>query len=370
LNGLQSLDQWQDYYGRPTGAVLGALSNAYTLGNFAALPVISHINDKWGRLMGLRVGCLIAIVGSALQGASQHYAMFLIARFIIGFGSVIALVGGPTLVSELAYPTHRGVATALFGPSWYTGAFIAAWVTYGTYSLQNSWAWRLPSLLQGLIPLIQVGLSYFIPESPRYLINNGREEEARAILMKYHGGDDPANNDLIEFEMNEIKITSAAEKASKEVSYKAFFATKANRHRLFVCVFLACTSQLAGNGLVSYYLNLILNSIGITESRRQLLINGALMAYNIGTAVFAGFMCGKIPRRLNLLLGVGGMLVFYIIWTALSAINQQRNFENEALGEGVLAMIFLYYFAYNFRLAQHTLPQEKLLTHLQFECFA
>jgi predicted MFS family arabinose efflux permease len=64
------------------------------------------------------VGCAINIVGAALQCAAQNYAMFMVARLIIGFGSVIAIVGGPTLVSELAYPTHRGVATALFGPSW------------------------------------------------------------------------------------------------------------------------------------------------------------------------------------------------------------------------------------------------------------
>lgn len=128
LNGLQSLPQWREYFNSPTGAVLGALGNGYTFGNALALPVIAFFNDKYGRLASLRVGCTIAIVGSALQAAAQNYAMFLVARIIIGFGSVIAIVGGPTLVSELAYPTHRGVATALFGPSWYTGAFISAWV--------------------------------------------------------------------------------------------------------------------------------------------------------------------------------------------------------------------------------------------------
>jgi MFS family permease len=216
--------------------------------------------------------------------------------------------------------------------------------------LQNTWSWRLPSLLQGLIPAIQLAFSFFIPESPRFLFSHGRVEEARAVLSKYHGGNKPEYEDLIEFEMSEIKTALEYEKASKEISYKAFIQTKANRHRLFIIMFLAATSQLAGNGLVSYYLNLILNSIGITEARRQLLINGALMAYNIATAVFAGLMCGRIPRRPNLLIGIGAMAIFYIIWTVLSAINQQRNFEQTALGEGVLAMIFLYYAAYNFSL--------------------
>lgn len=109
----RSLPQWRDYYDAPSGAVLGALSTAYTFGNFIAFPVCAYFCDRWGRLGGLRVGCAINIVGAILQCASQHYAMFFVARLIIGFGSVIAIVGGPTLVAELAFPTHRGVVTAL-----------------------------------------------------------------------------------------------------------------------------------------------------------------------------------------------------------------------------------------------------------------
>jgi hypothetical protein len=44
LNGLQSLPQWRDYFNSPSGAILGALSNGYTLGNFAALPFIAYFN--------------------------------------------------------------------------------------------------------------------------------------------------------------------------------------------------------------------------------------------------------------------------------------------------------------------------------------
>ena len=74
------------------------------------------------------------------------------------------------------------------------------------------------------------------------------------------------------------------------------------------------------------------------------------MGYNIGTAVAAGFLVGKIRRRTTFLTGLAWMLVCYVCWTALSAVNQQRNFEQESLGRGVLAFIFLYYMGYNFAL--------------------
>ncbi|RFU30815.1 hypothetical protein B7463_g5526, partial [Scytalidium lignicola] len=349
LNGLQSLPQWRDYFHSPSGTHLGGLSNAYVFGNILCFPFSSWFSDKFGRRNGLRLGCVTVCIGAGLQCAAQNYAMFLAARMVIGVGSMFIIVACPCLVSELAYPTQRGVITATFGPSWYAGAVIAAWVTYGTNNMGvgNTWAWRLPSLLQGFIPCIQLVGSFFIPESPRYLVNVGREEEAKAVLMEYHAGNDPAHNSLVEFEMNEIKLQISYERASQEVSWKAFIQTKANQHRLFIVVWLSITQQACGNGLVSYYLNLILNSIGITSARRQLVINGGLMIYNLGTAIIAGLIVGRVPRRATFIVGLSSMLVCYVIWTVLSAINQQRNFEQKSLGQGVLAMIFLYYAIYN-----------------------
>ncbi|CAM1501292.1 Fc.00g104540.m01.CDS01 [Cosmosporella sp. VM-42] len=349
LNGLQSLPQWRDYFHSPKSTHLGALSNAYVFGNILAFVASSWFSDKYGRLMGIRLGATLVCVGSAIQAAAQDYAMFFVARMIIGVGAMFIIVACPCLVSELAYPTHRGVATAIFGPSWYAGATIAAWVSYGTNSMgeSSSWAWRLPSLLQAFLPCVQLIGTFFIPESPRYLVDAGREEEAKDVLMKYHAGNDPANAPLVNLELNEMKIAIAHDKASQEVSWASFFRTKSNRHRLFVVVWLAVTQQLCGNGLVSYYLNLILDSIGITSPREQLVINGSLMVYNLGTAIISGFIVGRIKRRPTFIFGLGSMLVFFVIWTILSAINEERNFEQKSLGQGVLAMIFLFYATYN-----------------------
>ncbi|KAL7935550.1 general substrate transporter [Trichoderma chlorosporum] len=335
LNGLQSLPQWRDYFHSPTGPRLGALSNAYVFGNIATFLAASWFSDKYGRLWGIRLGSSIVCIGAALQAASQNYAMFFVARLIIGVGGMFVIVASPCLVSELAYPSHRGVVTAIFGPSWYAGATIAAW------------AWRLPSLLQALLPLLQLLGSFFIPESPRYLVDTGKEDEAREILVKYHAGNDAANMPLVELELNEIKIAISYDKNSQEVSWGAFLRTKANRHRLFVVIWLAITQQLCGNGLVSYYLNLILNSIGITSAREQLVINGGLMVYNLGTAIISGFIVGRVKRRPTFIFGLSTMLVIFAIWTVLSAINEQQHFEQKSLGQGVLAMIFLFYATYN-----------------------
>jgi hypothetical protein len=52
--------------------------------------------------------------------------------------------------------------------------------------MNSTWSWRLPSLFQGLAPLAQVLLIWFVPESPRWLLSKGRNEEAMQILAYYH----------------------------------------------------------------------------------------------------------------------------------------------------------------------------------------
>ncbi len=127
-----------------------------------------------------------------------------------------------------------------------------------------------------------------------------------------------------------------------------FFRTQGNRKRLFLLTFIGIIMQLSGNGLVSYYLNKVLNSIGITSTSQQLVFNGGLMIYNYGISIIINLLVFQnIKRRAVFITSIGLMLLFYVIWTILSAINQQRNFEDKGLGKGVMAMIFMYYLAYN-----------------------
>ena len=100
--------------------------------------------------------------------------MFIGARFMIGFGVTFAAAASPLLVTELAYPSHRGKATSMYNTLWYLGSIIAAWTTFGTFKVESTWAWRIPSALQGLPSVIQIFFIWFAPESPRWLVYRGR----------------------------------------------------------------------------------------------------------------------------------------------------------------------------------------------------
>lgn len=86
-------------------------------------------------------------------------------------------------------------------------------------------------------------LIFFVPESPRWLIDHGHEAKARAILVKYHAGGDE-QDPLVDFEMNEIKSALAFEKQVKSNgSWKSLIVTKGNRKRMRIIVAIGFFSQ-------------------------------------------------------------------------------------------------------------------------------
>ncbi len=162
-----------------------------------------------------------------------------------------------------------------------------------------------------------------------------------AIFTKYHAAGDP-NSRLVRFEMAEITATLEMEKIQKKSRWAEWFATRGMRHRFFIAAYIPAMLQWAGNALTSYYLTIVLKTIGVTDSKTQLIINGCLSAWNFLTAIGPAYLVDRAGRRRLFLCGMAGMGVSYIIWTVCSAINQQKNFQDANYARTVLAMIFLY----------------------------
>ncbi|KAL4898922.1 hypothetical protein BDW74DRAFT_184281 [Aspergillus multicolor] len=347
LNGLQSVPNWQEYFNHPTGAILGFMSASYPLGAILSTPFSAIISDRYGRRWSIFVGSIIMIAGVAIQTASNNLAAFITSRTIVGFGITLALTAGPVLISELVHPSHRVFVTALYATTFYIGSLICAWVVYGTLEIHSSWSWRTPTLLQGLPAVFQVAFIWLLPESPRWLIHKGREEEALQILIQYHANGEQ-NDELVVAEYYEIREVLRAEQEVETNSIKLFFATPGNRKRLLIIVILAVAGQWSGNGLVSYYLSKILATIGITEPKEQLKINGAITCTNYATSVFAAIAAARIGRRW---LFVGGGLGMWLTFSALTiGIAVYNELELDGAGKAALAFIFIYYTTFNLAL--------------------
>ena len=104
---------------------------------------------------------------------------------------------------EIIHYTSSNARTG-FNCGWFGGSIPAAALTYGTNFIDNNYSWRIPFICQCFACIIVIISVWFIPESPRWLIANGRNEEAEAFLVKYHGNGDP-NARLVRLEIEEMK---------------------------------------------------------------------------------------------------------------------------------------------------------------------
>jgi MFS family permease len=91
--------------------------------------------------------------------------------------------------------------------------------------------------------------------------------------------------------------------------------TPGNRKRISLIALVAFFSQCSGNGLVSYYLHSILNSVGITSSYNQSLINGGLQIWCFIVALGFSLLVDKLGRRMLFLTAAVGMLIAFSVWT-------------------------------------------------------
>lgn len=163
MNGLQAVNEWRTYFGTPKGAILGLFNAAYPLGGVLGVFFIPTVSDRFGRKAGLAFGAAVSVLGGVLQAASQNLAMFVIARLLLGSGCVITAGVGSPMITEIAHPHQRTTATALFLTFYSFGSIVAGWTTFGTFRINNSAAWRIPSGLQALPSLIQfIGIWWWV----------------------------------------------------------------------------------------------------------------------------------------------------------------------------------------------------------------
>ncbi|KAJ0297808.1 hypothetical protein COL516b_010418 [Colletotrichum fioriniae] len=181
MNSLQTVSYFDDFFDNPRGAVLGLMSAIMALGSICSTPIAPWVADKFGRRWGITTGSCIMIIGAILQCESTAFAMFVVSRFILGFGLSFATTSAPSLVSELSHPKDRVTITAICNTCWYMA----------------------PSV-------VQLAAIWFVPESPRWLISHDRGDEAMEALKQYHG--EGEETELVRLEFEEIRAAIDNEK--------------------------------------------------------------------------------------------------------------------------------------------------------------
>ncbi|KAK2469865.1 hypothetical protein H9L39_18680 [Fusarium oxysporum f. sp. albedinis] len=146
----------------------------------------TFFGDKLGRVRVMQLMCLIITVETTIQTASVNFGMFLAGRVLAGIavGGMISMVR--LYLSEVAAPHNRGLAGSISGCVVSSGTMMSKWVGLAcTYAPYGPAQWRLPLGIQ--VPwnvILFIGLSTFIPDSSRHLVQHGKIEQALVRFKK------------------------------------------------------------------------------------------------------------------------------------------------------------------------------------------
>ncbi|KAL1963022.1 hypothetical protein VTN77DRAFT_8770 [Rasamsonia byssochlamydoides] len=261
----------------------------------------------------------------------------IVGRLVSGFGvgSVNTIV--PVWQSETSKPKSRGKHVVILGSFIATGIAAAAWVNYGlSFAQDSSVSWRLPLAMPLLFTSILMISAFCFPESPRWLIQKQRMEEARAVLSILE--DRSVDDDSLIREINLIQQACEAERHD-EAGFRTLFTT--GRQRLFYRTVLAFlvnfNAQMTGANVISYYATTIFSeSLGFPSHSSSLLAAGVL-TWKIVTASFAFLTVDRFGRKLLFMVSGLGMSVSMICLAICVS-----HISAPAAGKAAVFFLFLY----------------------------
>ncbi len=273
-----------------------AATSSLLFGCIFGSSIAGWLTDRLGRrwvLMLSGLGFAASAVGAAVP---QNLTEFLVARFIgglaIGAGSVLA----PLYIAEIAPARTRGRLVSLNQMAIVVGILLAYLVNWGLSSFgPSSWRWMFAA---AAVPAVALFVAlFFVPESPRWLVEAGRNGEALAVLTKVNGSTVAAE------ELRNIEETVAEETGTLTELFRQPF-----RRPLFIAVSLAILQQITGINTVLFYGALIFKQqVGQQNASTAIFANVIVGLVNALVTVVALWMIDRAGRRPLLLASTGVM---------------------------------------------------------------
>jgi SP family sugar:H+ symporter-like MFS transporter len=293
-----------------TGVNVGAILIGCAVGAAAA----ARLADVIGRRTVMILAAILFILSALAAGAASTSIVFVIARFVGGLGVGAASVLAPVYISEVTPAAIRGRLSSVQQIMIITGLTAAFLVNYilakvaggSTVELFGHAAWRWMFWVQ-TIPAAIFFLSLLtIPESPRFLVARGREDEAGKVLTRLFGAVAASRK------VAEIRDSLARDHHHPKLADLYDPAAKKIRPIVWVGIGLAVFQQLVGINIIFYYGAVLWRSVGFTEND-ALQTNVLSGAVSILACFLAVGLIDRIGRKPLLLIGSAGMTITLLL---------------------------------------------------------
>lgn len=277
----------------------GVVVSAILVGAMLGAVISGMLSDRFGRRRIILLAALIFCAGSLGSALSVSAGELILFRIVLGVAVGCSSTLVPMYLSEISPPEHRGALSSLNQLMITIGILTAYLVNFAFAETASGWRWMLGCAVIPAV-LLLVGM-LFLPESPRFLVKAGRENEARAILTKLRGKSD------VEREINQMKNASVQNRGG----FRALTSSWA-RPALVIGVGLAFFQQTIGCNTVIYYTPTTIAATGLGNSA-SIFAALAIGVLNVLVTVASMAVIDRIGRRKLLILGNIGMSASLVI---------------------------------------------------------
>ncbi|EJD50722.1 general substrate transporter [Auricularia subglabra TFB-10046 SS5] len=357
MSGINAMKQYQHYFGlRDAGARTGIVFGIYTIGNLVGALPASYLPDRVGRRWSMFLGNLTLIVGAIITATATGTSRFLGGRFLTGVGVSVAGASAKSYLAEITPPQTRGRYLGILNSFYYVGQMTATGMMIGTQKWQNTLSWRLPLWVQTVPAGLNVLFVFLCPESPRWLHTVGKSEQARAILARLHSRDNDVNSPLVQLEVDEIEEYIKLGGADNLVGLPSFVPHP--RRPCSHVVLIGAFGQLSGNGMVTYFLTVLLRIAGITSSSKQITLNFVNSVTSMIGALTGAYLVDSFGRRKLLLSGTAALVVILAIASGL--LSHPETSQARANAGITFIYLFMVVFSFGYTGMQALYPAEVL----------
>ncbi|KAJ6843422.1 putative polyol transporter 1 [Iris pallida] len=294
--------------------VLLGILNLYSLIGSA---LAGRTSDWVGRRLTIVLAAAIFFVGALMMGLAPNYAFLMVGRFVAGIGVGYALMIAPVYTAEVSPASSRGFLTSFPEVFINVGILLGYVSNFGFSKLPLHLGWRV-MLGIGAVPSVFLGVGVLgMPESPRWLVMQGRLAEAKRVLEKTSDSDEEAALRLADIkacagipEDCDDDVVAVPKRSKGEGVWRELLITPtpAVRRILISAVGMHFFQQASGIDSVVLYSPRVFEKAGITDKTELL---GTTVAVGFAKTIFilvATFLIDRVGRRPLLLSSVGGMV--------------------------------------------------------------
>ncbi|KAL2068306.1 hypothetical protein VTL71DRAFT_16404 [Oculimacula yallundae] len=369
IGGAMQLPAFKSEFGlsQKAGTELAALRanivSTFQAGCFFGAILCYWMSEKLGRRIPLMICGAVFDAGVIMQMASSgKIGLIYAGRAFTGLGVGASSLIIPQYISECSPPAIRGRLIGVFEILLQFSLVIGFWVNYGVnenVSPTSDMQWHIPFAIQFIPGTLLIIAMFFQPESPRWLLFHGREEEAIKNLTYIRQL--PVDDAYLQWEIETVKEQVQLEydsgaNASFGRKLRAVFAPGV-RNRVAIGMSLMMLQNLSGINALNYYSPTIFGSIGFSGTSVGLLATGVFgLVKAFATLAFMIWGIDKLGRRKSLLIGsVGAMFAMYYL-AGFSSLSGSFDGKAKQDAGAYVAIVMIYLFAIFYAMSWNGIP--------------